>query len=174
MDVADVIETRISVREFTDEPVSTGTKRVILDAGRLSQSGHNSQHWRPIVVEEQAALERLREMSHSGPWIDDAAFAVVIATDPERHYHEIDAGRVVTYMQFAAWDRGIASCLYTSLDEDAYRSYLDVPAEFAIPVVVGFGHPTFDIDELRGQKDREPLEEIVSYETFGGELPWSG
>ena len=173
MDVWGVIRTRISVRAFTDEEVSDANKREILDAGRLSQSGHNSQHWRPILVDDPAALERLAELSHSGEWVANAAFAVVIATDPERHYHEIDAGRIVTHMQFAAWDRGLGSCIFTALDDDGYRAFLEIPDELAIPVVVGFGYPTFDIDDLQGKKDRKPLESVASYGSFGEPLPWT-
>lgn len=66
MDVSEVIRTAISVREFTNEPVSPATQRAVLDAGRRSQSGHNSQHWRPILVDDPDALQRLAELSTSG------------------------------------------------------------------------------------------------------------
>ncbi|AGN02957.1 nitroreductase [Salinarchaeum sp. Harcht-Bsk1] len=173
MDVTDVIQTAISVREFTDEPVDTETKRAILDAGHLSQSGHNSQHWRPILVDDADDLARLAELSTSGSWVADADFAVVIVTNPERHYHEIDAGRTITHMQFAAWDRGIGSCIYTGFHEAGTRECLDVPEDLEVTAVIGFGHPTFDVESLRGRKDREPLDEIVSHGRYGNPLALS-
>jgi nitroreductase len=170
MDVTRALETRIEVRRYTDEPVAAETKRAILDAARGAPSGKNLQHWRFVLVEEQAALDRLAELSTTGGWIDGADFAVVVLTNPEHYYHEIDAGRAITHMQLAAWDRKVGSCIYTGFDEAGMHEFLEVPAELAVTAVVGFGHPKFDIDALDGEKDRESLSEVVYEGQFGTPL----
>lgn len=170
MEVADVIRTRLEVREFTDEDVDKDTKRSILNAARLAPSGINRQHWRFILVDEDAALDRLAEISETGGWVSGAAFAVVVVTDPTFDWHELDAGRALTYMQFAAWDEHIGSCIFTGFDTDRMRDFLDVPEGNTIPVVVGFGHPTFDVDAVEGHKDRAPLEEIAYDGRYGEPL----
>lgn len=167
MDVEEAIRTRLEVREFTDEAVDGTTKLRILNAARLAPSGINRQHWRFILVEDDDDLERLADISETGGWVAGAGFAVVVVTDPSFDWYEIDAGRAITHMQFAAWDAGIGSCIYTGFDDTAMRTFLDIPDEYAISVVVGFGHPTFDVADVAGHKDRAPLSELVFAGRFG-------
>jgi len=166
MDVSDAIETRIEVRSYRDEPVDGEIQREILDAGRLAPSGRNLQHWRFILVADDDRLDGLAERSSTGCWVADAAFAVVVCTDPSYEYHDIDAGRAVTHMQMAAWERGIGSCLYT-VDSVAAREFLDVPDDYDLTLVAAFGYPE---GEIRGIKDRKPLEDVAFSERFGAEL----
>lgn len=166
MDVTEAIETRIEVRSYGDEPVDDGTKREVLEAGRLAPSGRNLQHWRFVLLDDPERLAGLAERSPSGSWVADAAFAVAVCTDPSHDFHEIDAGRAVTHMQLAAWERGVASCIYT-VDTDAAEKYLEVPDSHWLTLVAAFGRPA---GEIRGQKDRKPLEEVASSGTFGGDL----
>lgn len=115
MDVSEAIETRLECRDYTDEPVDDETTRRILNAGRLAPSGKNVQHWAFILVDAPEALDRLASISTTGQWVSNADFAICILTDPEYSYHEIDAGRAVTNMQFEAWNRGIGSCIYKNI-----------------------------------------------------------
>jgi len=50
MNVTEALHARISVRAFTDQPVSEEAVRAILDAARWSPSGGNLQPWKVIVV----------------------------------------------------------------------------------------------------------------------------
>ncbi len=170
MDVTDAIQSRIEVREYTDEPVTDGVWASILDAGRLAPSGKNLQHWRFILVEETSDLSTLAELSTTGGWIADAAFGVVVLTDPTYYYHELDAGRAITHMQFEAWAREIGSCIYTGYDDAGMHEFLQIPEGYAVTAVVGFGHPPFDVGALAGQKDRAPLSEIGHRGRFGTPL----
>jgi nitroreductase len=170
MDVTRALETRIEVRRYAEEPVAEETRRAILDAARGAPSGKNLQHWRFVLVEEQADLDRLAELSTTGGWIDGADFAVVVLTNPEHTFHEIDAGRAITHMQLAAWEERVGSCIYTGFDEAGMHEFLGVPAALAVTAVVGFGHPKFDVGELAGQKDRASLSELVHVGRFGTPL----
>lgn len=166
MDVREAVETRLEVREYSDEPVPEETTRAILDAGRLASSGKNLEHWRFILVDDADALDRLGDLSPTGSWIADAAFAVVVCTDPSYAFHKIDAGRAVTHMQLVAWEDGVGSCIYT-VDQPAVNDALEIPDEYALTAVVGFGYPTQDIT---GIKQRQPLEDIAYHGTFGTPL----
>lgn len=161
MEVSDAIWTRLEVREYVDEPVSTGAKRAILEAGRLAPSGKNRQHWRFVLVEDATDRRTLAHLSTTGAWIAGADFAVVVLTDPTLDYHGLDAGRAVTHMQFEAWDRGVGSCIYTGYDEAGMREFLDVSDDVDVTVVAGFGYPTFDVESIDGRKNRVPLSTIA-------------
>ena len=74
MDYADLlslVQTRRSIRAFTDEPVSEEAVAQIIEAGRWAPSGANSQPWEFIVIRDQttkdsmASVARdLMELSH--------------------------------------------------------------------------------------------------------------
>lgn len=173
MDVTDAVETRLEVREYRDEPVDDRTKRRILDAGRLASSGSNRQHWRFLLLDDDDDIDRLAELSPSGSWVAGADFAVVILTDADYPPRGIDAGRALTYMQLVGWDAGVGSCLYT-VDNPALYDVLEIPDEFELTAVLGFGFPTFDVDDVHGVKDREPLEQIAYHGRFGTRLDLDG
>jgi len=158
MEIDEAIDHRLEVREYADEPVEESVKRRTLDAGRLAPSGKNSQHWRFVLVEDGDALDALADASVTGGWVRNAAYAVVVCTDPSYEYHELDAGRAITHMQQAAWEHGVGSCIYTGLDRAATRSLFGIPDAYEVPGVIGFGYPT---DGGAGRKQREPLSTIA-------------
>ncbi|WP_254863607.1 nitroreductase family protein [Halovivax gelatinilyticus] len=170
MDVTDAIETRIELREFADEAVDDGTKRAILEAGRLAPSGKNTQHWRFVLIDDVDDLAALAEESPTAGWVAGADFAIAICTDPRRSFNEIDAGRAATHMQLVAWERNIGSCLFTG-DRPPIRQLLEVPDESDLTAFLGFGHP---IREIRGEKDREPLDAVAFHGTVGRQLELDG
>lgn len=170
MDVSDAIQTRLEIREYADEPVPADDKRAVLDAARLAPSGKNFQHWDFVLLDDPADIEALADASTSGKWVEGADFAVVIITDPQYGYHEIDAGRSVTHMQLEAWSRGVGSCIYTGFDEAAMQDLLGYPDSMAVTLVAGFGKPTRPLDTFVGRKNREPLSDVAHHGTYGGEL----
>jgi len=167
MDVLDALRTRIEIREYSDESVSADVREDVFEAARLAPSGKNTQHWRFVLVDEAAALQRLADLSTTGGWIDGADFAAVVVTDPEYDYHELDAGRAITHMQLAAWERGVGSCIYTGYDEAGMRAFLEIPEGYTVSAVVGFGYPT---REIEGRKSRRSLAEIAFEGRFGAPL----
>lgn len=168
MDVMEAIQSRIEIREFADTPVSGDVKKVVLEAGRLSPSGRNLQHWRYVLIDAEE-LDALAEVSPSGRWVADADFAVVVITDPQYDFNELDAGRAVTAMQLAAWEHGVGSRLYTvnPPDQEPAKAHLEIPPEYHLTAVLGFGYP---VGEIRGRKDRKALDEVADRGAFGAEL----
>lgn len=69
-------------------------------------------------------------------------------------------------MQLAAWDHDVGSCMYTT-EAQAVRELLEVPADFDLTAIVGFGYPTHEIEEV---KNRQPLDEIAFHGTYGTPL----
>jgi nitroreductase len=164
MDIDDAIERRLEVRDYADEPVDPEIRHAILDAGRLAPSGKNTQHWRFVLLTDAGDVHRLSELSTSGAWIGGADFAIVVTTDPSYHYHELDAGRAITHMQFAAFQHEVGSCIYTGFDEAGMHEFLEVPDDRSIVAVVGFGYPA---DGLRGRKRRDSISELAYADRFG-------
>jgi len=167
MNVSEAIRTRLEIKDFSDKQVPPEDKIAILDAGRLAASGLNSQHWRFILVDDRAGIETLAKTSTTGAWVEKANFAVIILTDKSFPWHLIDAGRAMTNMQLAAWERGIGSRIYTGIKEDEMRRTFNIPDKYSISAVIGFGYPA---KKILGKKSRKPLSEIAFHGKFGNPL----
>lgn len=167
MNVADAVRTRLEIKDFSDKQVAFEDKVAILDAGRMAASGLNSQHWRFILVDDREGLETLARTSTTGEWVGKASFAVIVLTDRSYPWHLIDAGRALTHMQLAAWEKGIGSRIYTGIKEDEMRRIFGIPDRYAISAVIGFGYPA---RRIIGKKSRKELSEIAFYKRFGNPI----
>ncbi len=99
MNVFDAVVSRIEVRDYSSEKVPDDVKLKILEAARMSPTGLNLQHWRFILVEDQANLKKLANLSTTGSWVEQADFAIIVLTDPKYPFHLIDAGRAITSLR---------------------------------------------------------------------------
>jgi len=167
MDAAQAVRTKLDVREFTSKPVPAEVKLAVLEAARLTQSGTNSQHWRFILVQKLENLKTMAGDSTSGKWVASANFAVIVCTDPTKSYHMIDAGRAVQDMQITTWDHGVASGVFTGINQEKFKRDFGVPEGLSATIVVGFGDPQ---KKLHGRKNRKPLSEVAFLERYGNKL----
>ncbi len=168
MDAYECVVTKLDVREFDSKPVPSDVKVKVLEAGRLTGSGMNNQHWRFVLVQDRERLQRLGEDSTTGGWVARANFAIIVLTDPRYGFHLIDAGRAVQDMQLAAWNFGVVSCVFTGLREQELRKDFEVPKNLNPSIVVAFGYPARRLTGKR--KSRNPLSDIAFLEKYGNRL----
>jgi nitroreductase len=165
MDAFECIATKLEVREFSTQDISSEIRSKILEAARLTGTGMNTQHWRFISVQKKDNLKKLAEDSTSGNWVAGANFAVIVLTNPKYGFHLIDAGRVLQNMQLTAWNEGVGSGLFTGIKEEKLRNDFQIPNELTPSVIIGFGYP---VSRLTGKrKNRLPVHELVYYEKYG-------
>ena len=164
MDVLKAIRGKRAVRQFNGQPVPDDVIKQIVDAGRRSQSSKNTQPWEFIVIRERAQLEALSKTGTYAGHIAGAAFAVVLVGDAHGEWKSFDLGQASSYLQLAAWDFGVGSCLATLHDEDAAKKVLGVPADHSAMVALSFGYPADDWTPNKG--GRRPLDDVVRWEKW--------
>jgi len=166
LDAYDCILSKLDIREFDPaRRITPDLKRKILEAARLTGSAMNSQHWHFLVVEGQDRLKVLANDSTTGKWVQGANLAVMILTEEKRSFQQIDVGRVVQDMQIAAWNYGVASCIFTGVDKEALQRDFAIPENLNASAVVGFGYP---VKKISGRKkNRKMISELVSVDKFG-------
>jgi nitroreductase len=165
MDAFECIATKLEVREFSAQDISSEIRSKILEAARLTGTGMNTQHWRFISVQKKDNLKKLADDSTSGSWVAGANLAVIVLTNPKYGFHLIDAGRVLQNMQLTAWNEGVGSGLFTGIKEEKLRNDFQIPNELTPSVIIGFGYP---VSRLTGKrKNRLPVHELVYYEKYG-------
>ena len=168
MDAFECIATKLEVREFRAQDISSEIRSKILEAARLTGTDMNTQHWQFILVEERDNLKKLVEDSTNGSWIAGANFAVIVLTNPKYGFHLIDAGRVLQNMQLTAWNEGVGSGLFTGIKEEKLRNDFQIPNELTPSVIIGFGYPVSSLTGKR--KNRLSLHELVYYEKYGNSI----
>ena len=62
MELRDVLQSNSAVREFSDRAVTDATLHEILDTARFAPSGGNRQPWHVVVIRDQSARRRLRDL----------------------------------------------------------------------------------------------------------------
>jgi nitroreductase len=163
--VADVIRTKRAVRQFESKPVPEDVIRQILDAGRRAQSSKNTQPWRFVVVREREALKRLSECGQYAGHLAGAAFAVALVSEKNDGSNDFDLGQAAAYLQLAAWELGVGSCIASMWEADRAKAVLGVPPERGFHTALSFGYPAQPPAPPR-RAGRRSFDEVVRWERW--------
>lgn len=148
--VEDAIRTKRAVRRFTDQPLPDEVIRAILNAGRRAQSSKNTQPWSFVAVRDRETLKKLSECGTYAGHLAGAALGVVLVArqepaDPDTAERQgwimFDLGQAAAYMQLAAWELGVGSCIATIYEPEKAKAILGAPAEMRCDVALSFGYP---------------------------------
>ena len=143
MNVTDAIRTKRAVRQFQDKALPEQSVQAILNAGRRSQSSKNTQPWQFIAMRDRAILTALSTCGTYAGHLAGAALGVAILTpQPDEKFQTLfDAGQTAAYMQLAAWELGIGSCLASIYEPEKAREILGFPNEWQLRICISFGYP---------------------------------
>jgi nitroreductase len=164
MNVADAIKTKRAVREFVPQPLTEEDISAILNAGRRAQSSNNSQPWQFVAITNRETLTKLSECGNYAKHLAKAAFAVALIGTAENV--DFDLGQAAAYMQLAAWDRGIGSCIASMWEPAKARAILGVPDGHSFDLAISFGYPAAPPAPKKGSKGRRTLDEVVRREKW--------
>jgi len=152
MQVNEAIRLKRAVRQFKDKPLSKEDELTILNAGRRAQSSKNSQPWQFIAITDRKLLVGLSQCGEWAGHLAGAALGVaMVHPDPNERFQILfDIGQAAAYMQLAAWEIGVGSCLASIYEPDRARALLGFPADLHLRIAISFGYP-LDVDLLTKQ-----------------------
>ncbi len=183
MKFPELILTRQSVRKYSDKPVETAKLEHCLDAARLAPSASNTQPWHYIVVNKEPLRTEVAKATFSD-LVKFNRFAltvpvlVVILMEKPRllnrfamllknkEWRLIDIGITAEHFCLQAAEEGLATCMMGWFDEKKLKNLLAIPSGKTVGLVISLGYAEEGYT-LR-KKIRKPLEEMVSYNGFGG------
>ena len=172
MEFEQLIRERFSVRSFKAEKLSQTVIDKILAAGHVAPTGCNYQPQRILVLNTDAAMERLRGCTrcHFGA---PAAMLVCYNKNEswERPYDgalsaPVDAAIVCTHMMLAAHDLGVGSCWVMHFNPAAVREAFSIPEGIEPTALLVLGYPAEDAKPLELHGKQRPIEEVVYYDHF--------
>jgi nitroreductase len=94
--------------------------------------------------------------------------AILTPYPDEKFQTLFDAGQAAAYMQLAAWELGIGSCLASIYEPEKARALLGFPAEWQLRICLSFGYP-LEPEKLSAPPKaggRMKIEEIVHWEKW--------
>ena len=170
MNVSDAIRLKRAVRKFQDTPLPEDILSAILNAGRRSQSSKNEQGWQFIAIRDKAILKALSECGTYAGHLAGAAMGVAIVTpNPEGKFQDLfDAGQAAAYMQLAAWELSVGSCLASIYEPEKAREILGFPLDRHLRIAISFGYPANEekLSAVPKKGGRRSLEEVVHWDKW--------
>lgn len=170
MNVSEAIRLKRAVRKYTNQTLSEQTIQAILNAGRRAQSSKNTQPWHFIAVTDKSTLKALAECGDWAGHLAGAALGVAILhSDPTEKFQVMfDIGQAAAYMQLAAWELGVGSCLASIYQPEKARQILGFPAELHLRIAISFGYPeeTEKLSAAPKKGGRRPFDEVVHREKW--------
>src|SRR5689334_15241513 len=159
MEVFEAIRTVLAVRQFREQAVPEPIIRHILEAGRLTASGGNGQPWQFIVVQNRETLQKLGALVKTGPYIAQAALAIVVGIEKSGPIAVSDASRAIQDMILAAWAQGVGSNWVGFQHLEQVKPLLSIPDEIDVLAIVPLGYPAQALG--KGTKKRKTLGEVA-------------
>ncbi|MBR1865057.1 MAG: nitroreductase family protein [Lachnospiraceae bacterium] len=164
-----VIETRTSVRTYTDEPVGEEEVRRILNAGFSAPSAKNIRPYEFIVVTDRKRLERLADTGDTAAMLKNAALAIAVIGDtgkqPAAELLIADCAAVTENMLLRIEELGLGGCWCGILRDGSWyprvREVLGLPAHMEPVSLIAVGHAR----RKRRPKDRFE-EEKLHYDVY--------
>ena len=148
---SELIKTRRSMRQFTDELLSGDDVKLLLRAGLIAPSSKGLHSYEFIVVEDKQMLAALSQSKSVGSdFLAGAPLAIVVLADPTVSDVWIeDASVAATHILLQAEDLGLGACWiqvrnrYTADErstEQIVKSLLGIPDKFGVLCIIAVGH----------------------------------
>lgn len=172
MDFEKLISERFSVRSFKPQPLPKPVLESILNAARQAPTGCNYQPQRILVLNSEAALEKLKACTKCH---FNAPAALLVCYDRDESWKRpydgvlscpVDAAIVSTYLMLAAQNAGVGCCYVMHFNPTAMREAFAIPENIEPLALLALGYPAEEAKPLPMHFERKPLTETVFYESF--------
>jgi nitroreductase len=170
---------RWSSRSFAEKAVTPAELARLFEAARWSASAYNEQPWRFVVGVQGTPTHKILADSLMGfnqAWAAAAPVLILAVASKnfthngkENPYALYDLGAATAALTLQAAEQGMTTHSMAGFDQQAARTALGIPEEFALGVVIALGYQG-DPDVLEDERllsletsprSRKPLEELV-------------
>ncbi len=173
MDLYDVMRSRRSVRSYRPDLIPEEKLNSVLEAVRISPSGHNRQPWKFVLVNDGELKKRLATACGSGRgFIADAPVIVVgcgykIPTNRGGYMGDmgmlVDVTIAFTQLTLAARAEGLGTCWIGSFENSKVKQILGIPEDVNVVAISPLGYPK---QEFGPPGSRKSMDEITAIDKF--------
>ncbi len=178
----ELLKSRRSVRKYTEEKVSRDTINEIVDIARFAPSWANTQVVRYNIVDNEQKLESIAETAVKGFVYNTATLKKVkgvvvlsyvngesgsledkkgVDTTKEKstEWGTFDAGLACQTFCLAAYAKGVGTCIFGIIDQEAIAEIIDLPSNETIAALIVYGYP-------EGETKTPPRKELTELVRF--------
>ncbi|MBN2049592.1 MAG: nitroreductase family protein [Spirochaetales bacterium] len=167
MELLSFIKNRVSIRNFSDEPVNLEALKRILEAGRLAPSAKNRQPWRFIVIREKELRSRVQNASFGQNHVGTAPVIIAACTTNVDYRmpngqlsYPIDISFAVSSMMLQIEAEGLGSCVVTTFDEREMKDVLSIPYLMKVVMLLLVGHS----QEKPLPTEKKAFDQVISFD----------
>jgi len=163
MELLDGLQTRRSIRTYTDQPVTREQLREIIRLGTMAPSGQNNQPWRFVTITNKETLQKLSQFTKYSHIVGKAAACIAVFVDKTAMYHEVkdhqSMGACIQNLLLASHGIGLGAVWLGEILKSAkeVRELCGLSDNVELMAVVALGHPA----GKGGRADRRPVEEVL-------------
>jgi nitroreductase len=163
MDLLEGLQTRRSIRTYTDQPVTREQLREIIRLGTMAPSGQNNQPWRFVTIQNKETLQKLALLTKYSHVIGKAAACIAVFIDKTAMYHEVkdhqSMGACLQNLLLAAHGMGLGGVWLGEILKSAkeVRELCGLSNDMELMAVVSLGHPA----GKGGTASRKSVEEVL-------------
>lgn len=148
MNVLKAIESRRSIRRFTQQPVAAEALKRLVEVSRLYASGRNAQPIRFALVAKKENTDRVFPLLKWAGYLPGfeitetqkpTAYVVLCAEEPAAC--QFDVGAASTSVMLAAREFGLQSCCLLSFQPQPLGEILQLPEKLKPAMVIALGYP---------------------------------
>ena len=163
MELLEGLQTRRSIRTYTDQPVARDQLREIIRLGTMAPSGMNNQPWRFVTIQSKEILQKLAQHTKYSHIVGKASACIAVFVDRTAMYHEVkdhqSMGACIQNLLLASHGMGLGAVWLGEIlkSEKEVRDLCGLSNEMELMAVVALGHPA----GKGGRADRRPVEEVL-------------
>ena len=167
MDFLELIERRVSVRDFLDKPIEQDKLNTILMAANRAPSAGNLQAYEIYVVKDPHIRSLLADAALNQDFIGVAPVVLVFCSHPARsewRYHERgaslyalqDATIACTFAMLAATDLDLGCVWVGAFNEKDVKNILHLPNGLIPMAILPIGYPS-EVPDIRSRRSLDDL-----------------
>ncbi|MGD0803339.1 MAG: nitroreductase family protein [Candidatus Bathyarchaeia archaeon] len=149
MEAMDAILGRRSIRKYSEEPVTDGQVKRLLEAAMAAPSAHNRQSWHFIVVRDKAKLLEIPKFHSYSKMLEQAALAIIVCGDLELEggtgFWVQDCSAATQNILLAAKATGLGAVWLGVYPNEnlvkGVRDLLRIPEKIVPLCIISVGHP---------------------------------
>lgn len=174
------IESRRSVRSYSERAVDDKLIEALLESARLAPSGSNTQPWHFIVIQSQEMKEKVTAADHNQSWMLQAPVFIACVADircrikegeiildensPLEELKQIirDTSIAAEHIVLQAESLGLSTCWTGWYSQEDMRAALGVPSDKYVVCVITVGYS----ESAPKPTPRKSMKEILHYEKW--------
>jgi nitroreductase len=171
MKVQDAIESRCSIRKFSNKKVNWDKVLEAIDAANQAPFAGNINNLKFIIIENPKTIQKLTECCQQD-WINDSSYVVVVCADTKKlidlydnlgkTYSKHQVGAAIQNFLLRITELGLASCWVGSFVDNQIKRELKIPENYDVEAILPIGYSS----KKTKKPKKERLEKTIFWEKW--------